>query len=401
MVGRRHAVQGPLALRATGFREELVRLGYSEAAASTHLALLRDLSTWLATEELAPADLTAAQVKLFVDARRQAGHHGLITARGAAPLLEYLVRLGVVPPPSRSLPSGLVELLLEQYHDYLVSQRGLSEGEVTRHGRAAGLFVRSVAGTGDIDWAAVTARDVTCFVVRECSARSRASACKLVSELRSFLRFAQLSGFTTVPLSQAVPPVATWSASSLPRWVPAEEVTALLASCDRQQASGLRDFAILTLLVRLGLRAGEVAAMELDDIDWRAGQIVVHGKGRRDERMPLPDDVGEAMAGYLRHGRPRVTDRSVFLRLRAPLRGLSPQGVSCVVQHASQRAGLAVIGAHRLRHTAATEMLRAGASLTEVGQALRQRVASTTSIYAKVDHVALRALARRWPGDAA
>ncbi len=401
MSRRLRVVQGPLALYAVGFLEELALLGYSKRAASEHLELLGDLSIWLQVESIAAAELTATERERFLDARRACGERKLTTAVGAGPLLDYLMRLGVVPPPSRPEPVGPVEELLERYRVYLVRQRGVTEGEVSRHGAVASLFVRSVVCTSDSGWESLTAGDVTRFVVSECSSRSRASACKLVSELRSFLRFAQIDGCTVLALSQAVPPVATWNASSLPRWVGADEVAALLASCDRQGAAGRRDFAILTMLVRLGLRAGEVAAMELHDIDWRAGEVVVHGKARRDEKLPLPHDVGEALADYLQHGRPSTADRSVFVRLKAPLRKLTTQGVSCVVRHASQQAGLAPIGAHRLRHTAATQMLRAGASLNEVGQVLRQRAAGVTAIYAKVDHVALRKLARPWPGGAA
>jgi site-specific recombinase XerD len=400
MTGRSRVVQGPLSVYAAGFREELVLLGYSAGAAAEHVRLLGDLSAWLAREHVAAGGLTAGQMARFLGGRTRRGHRGLTTAAGAAPLLEYLIVLGVVPAPARVVPGGPAGALLERYRRYLVSQRGLSDREVARHLAVARLFAES-SGSGELDWAAVTAGDVTRFVVQQCSARSRPAACKLVSELRSLLRFAQMEGWTAAALSQAVPPVAAWSASSLPRWVAPEQVAALLAGCDRQTAPGRRDFAILVLLARLGLRAGEVAAMQLGDIDWRAGEAVVHGKGRREEKLPLPQDVGEALTDYLQHGRPRAASRSVFLRVRAPLRGLTPQGVSCVVYGASQRAGLRPIGAHRLRHTAATEMLRAGASLTEVGQVLRQRAAGTTAIYAKVDHNALRALARPWPGGAA
>jgi site-specific recombinase XerD len=161
---------------------------------------------------------------------------------------------------------------------------------------------------------------------------------------------------------------------------------------------GRRDYAILVLLARLGLRAAEVAALRLDDIDWRAGEIVVRGKGHTEERLPLPSDVGAAIAAYLQRGRPRRPEREVFLRMSAPLRGLTPEGVSEVVRAASERAGLGSFGSHRLRHTAGTEMLRAGASLSEVAQVLRHRSVATTAIYAKVDHRALRQLAMPWPG---
>jgi len=188
--------------------------------------------------------------------------------------------------------------------------------------------------------------------------------------------------------------------TTLPRGLTSKQVAGLMASCDRRRGIGRRDYAILVLLVRLGLRAAEVAALRLDDIDWRAGEIVVRGKGRTEERLPLPPDVGAAIAAYLRRSRPRRPEREVFLRVCAPIRGLAPQGVAEVVRAASERAGLGNFGSHRLRHTAGTQMLRAGASLPEVAQVLRHRTIATTTIYAKVDHLALRELAAPWPGSA-
>jgi site-specific recombinase XerD len=173
-----------------------------------------------------------------------------------------------------------------------------------------------------------------------------------------------------------------------------------LASCDRRSSTGQRDFAILVVLSRLGLRAAEVAGLSIDDIDWRAGELVVRGKGRCEERLPLPVDVGEAIASYLQQGRPRRPERELFLRVHAPLRRLSSEGVAEVVRAASERAGLGSFGSHRLRHTAATEMLRAGATLSEVAQVLRHRSMANTVLYAKVDHLALVALAMPWPGVA-
>jgi site-specific recombinase XerD len=243
------------------------------------------------------------------------------------------------------------------------------------------------------------AGDVSRFVTRQCRRLSVRSAERLVNGMRSFLRFALAEGLITAPLASAVPSVARWSGAGLPRGLAPAQVAALLASCDRRRATGRRDYAILVLLGRLGLRAAEVAALRLDDIDWRSGEIVVRGKGRTEERLPLPSDVGEAIAAYLRRGRPQRPEREVFLRASAPLRGLAPEGVSEVVRAASERAGLGSFGAHRLRHTAGTEMLRAGASLSEVAQVLRHRSVATTAIYAKVDHLALRELAMPWPGS--
>jgi len=201
-------------------------------------------------------------------------------------------------------------------------------------------------------------------------------------------------------LAAAVPTVAGWRLAGLPTAFGRQEVARLLASCDRRRTFGRRDFAGLGLLTRLGLRAGEVAALELPDIDWRRGEVVIRGKGRRQERLPLPVDVGEAIVGWLRKGRPHCECTKVFTRVRAPHRGLTSGGVSAIVRAACARAGLPEVNAHRLRHTAATEMLRAGAGLAEVGQVLRHASLLTTSIYAKVDRTALRSLAQPWPGSA-
>ena len=231
--------------------------------------------------------------------------------------------------------------------------------------------------------------------------RSRATTAPIVvPALRSFLRFCYLEGVITRPLHNAVPPVAGWRMSGLPKGISDSSVQRLLESCDRSSARGQRDFAILTLLVRLGLRAGEVVAMVLADLDWRRGELIVHGKARRDEAVPLPKDVGAAIAGYLREGRPPTVDRHVFVRCYAPFRGLTMPRVSGVVYDACDRTGLAHVGAHRLRHTAASTMLANGANLAEIGEALRQRSATSTAIYAKVDRARLSALARPWPGSA-
>jgi integrase/recombinase XerD len=222
-----------------------------------------------------------------------------------------------------------------------------------------------------------------------------------VSALRSLLRFCHVAGLLGAPLAAAVPSVANRRAG-LPRFLEPAEVESLLASCDRRGVAGRRDFAMMTMMVRLGLRAGEVAVLGLGAIDWRRGEITVVGKGPRSERLPLPADVGEAVADYLHHARPEgAIDRCVFVRVKAPHRGLSAGGVTQAVIAAGARAGLGPITAHRLRHTAATGMLRAGAPLAQVGQVLRHRRALTTATYAKVDRDTLRTLARLWPGGAA
>jgi site-specific recombinase XerD len=223
----------------------------------------------------------------------------------------------------------------------------------------------------------------------------------MVTALRSLLRFLHVDGVIGAGLADAVPAVAGRKLAGLPKALAADQVAAMLATCDRGTAVGRRDLAVLTVLSRLGLRAGEAAALRLDDIDWRQGEITVTGKGSRQERLPLPADVGSVVVAYLRDGRPRASHREVFLCARAPHRGMSRGAVTNVAARAARKAGLGTVHAHRLRHSAATAMLSAGGSLNEIGQVLRHRHVLTTAIYAKVDIVALRTVARPWPGSGA
>jgi site-specific recombinase XerD len=243
--------------------------------------------------------------------------------------------------------------------------------------------------------------DVTGFVLRQARVACAHRAQVVAGSLRSFLRFLYKRGHIGVDLAAVVPAVANRRCLGLPKFLPPEQIESLLETCDEVTPAGRRDCGILLLLARLGLRAGEVVHMALDDIDWDAGEIAIRGKGRGEDRLPLPRDVGEALAGYLRQGRPRCSSRRVFIRLRAPNQGFAgPGAIGNVVRRALSRAGLnpAFKGAHLLRHSLATRMLRAGASLAEIGEILRHRHPSTTEIYAKVDLAALRTVAQPWPG---
>lgn len=400
-MGGELGMSGPLAAFASGFGSELVAWGYRPGSAAAQLQLMADASGWLAARGFGPGDLTEALVGRLMAELRASGRSRLVSSRALSPLLEYLRGLGVVPAVV-SVASSSSEELIERYSSYLVERRGLAPSTVRNYVGVARVFLawrETTAGRlclGRLDAVAVSE-----FVLVEAQRSCVGSAKCMVTRLRALLRFLHVEGEIERALADAVPSVAGWRLVGLVKALDARSVQRLLASCDRRRRVGRRDFAIITLLWRLGLRAGEVAALQLLDLDWRAGELLVRGKGSRQERLPLPADVGETLAGWLERGRPRRDSVFVFTRLRAPYGGLSAGAVSQIVRRACERAGLPPVGAHRLRHTAATEMLRAGGSLAEVGQVLRHRGRDVTSIYAKVDRLALAAVVQPWPGSAA
>lgn len=296
------------------------------------------------------------------------------------------------------LEAGSVDGVLAGYRRYLLVERGVSETTAAVYEPRARLFLSQRAGLEGWGLDRLTAADVSDFLARECPLYAAASAQLLVVVVRSLLRYLHLVGLIAAPLEWAVPKVACVRDRSLPRGVSEMTVSALLSSCDRRRTVGRRDYAILLLLARLGLRAGEVARIALEDVQWRAGEIVIYGKGARIDRLPLPVDVGEALVSYLQR-RPAAPDgcRSLFLKVIAPGGAMSRYAVGAVVRDACLRAGVPRVACHQLRHTAATGMLAAGASLEEIGQVLRHRDRRTTAIYARVDRAALGALAQPWP----
>jgi integrase/recombinase XerD len=389
-------VTGPLEPFAAGFIVELEGAGYRPAAAAVQVRVLAHLSRWMQEGDVAPGMLHEPELERF----RQEHLDRVASARGAgmAVVLGYLRGLGVVPA-QESRVLTVADELLEQYRAYLMVERGLTVGTARGYIDIVRPFVESrVSAAGVVQLWDLSPADVLGFLLAETGRRSRKSAKLLVSALRSVLGFWHVQGLIGRPLAGAVPSVAGWKLAGLPQALEAGQVRALLDSCDRSTVAGMRDFAIVTLLVRLGMRRGEIAVLRLDDIDWRAGEIIVRGKGARVERLPLPADVGEAIAVYLRDARPPgFSGREVFVRIKAPRGPLTAGGVTQVVVSASKRADLGEVTAHRLRHTAATELLRQGAPLHEIGELLRHRSVLTTAIYAKVDRDRLRELARPWP----
>lgn len=393
-------VTGPLAPFAPGFARELSQQGYRRKPVTDQVRLLAHLSRWLVGKGLDSTDLSSSVLEEFLGERRSQAYTLWLSPKALVPLIDYLRGIGVTICEPKSEPDP-VELLLARYREYLLGTRGLAPTSARGYIDMVRAFVASRLVDGELDWSSLQAADIRGFVLTASRGRNVGSAKLVTTALRSLLGYAHVEGLTPAPLRDVVPAVAGWRLAGLPRSLQPGEVRRLLAACDRRTVAGRRDCAMLMLLARLGMRAGEVRELTLDDIDWRAGELVVKGKGRRLERLPLPEDVGQALSAYLRRGRPATAQgRTVFVRVRAPHRPLSSSGVTQAVAAAAARAGLQRVSAHRLRHTVATQMVRAGVALPDVGQVLRHRRLATTAIYAKVDRERLRLLARPWPGGA-
>jgi len=393
-------VTGPLVPFVAGFLEDLAERGYSQWSATAHLQVMRHLSLWLAERELGVAELTAPVLTDFVQERRSRGYAKGQSAHGMVRVLtNYLQGVGAMPEAPPQIPETPIEQLLEEFKTYLREERGLAERTLDWYRYVAELFLKDPGCNPGV--VPITAEDIYAFMRNESNTRSVGSLNNVATGLRALLRFLYMRGHIHTSLAAAVPWAPGWRDSGLPRGLEMGQVERLLSSCDRVTVSGRRDFAILTLLSRLGLRAGEVASLRVDDVDWRNGQILVTGKGNRRDSLPLPTDVGEALADYCHQGRPHGWSRALFLQLQAPYGPLTSDAVNRIVGAAARRAGLPRVGPHRLRHSAATAMRRAGAPLFEIGQVLRHRHTATTAGYARDDLGALLAVARPWPGGAA
>jgi site-specific recombinase XerD len=395
---------GLLGPQVEGYRVWLTRRGYTPGTIKNMLADLGRVGRWASAAGLEAVQIDEAGMAAFCAARRAGGQRRIPGARGMAPLLGYLREAGVVPAAERVVtPLGA---LLGRYRVWLVEERGLAATTVRRYENTARRFLREQASAGEVfEPAALTGLDINAFLLRECGRVSAGSAKGRVAELRSLLKFLYVQGITALPLGTAVPPVGGWRLATLPPpTMAAADVQRLLDSCDRSSAVGLRNFAIMALVARLGLRSIEVARLELRDVDWRAGELVVRGKGRRQDRLPLPVEVGEALVAYLSGGRcvDRCPEggRRLFLTCRAPRGPIRADLVGDIVERTCIRAGLPTVGPHRLRHALASELLRHGAGLVAIGQILRHQDLATTALYAKVDLDGLRQVAQPWPGAA-
>ncbi len=392
---------GPLSTHINAIGQQLSQQGYTSSSAKYTMRLLADLSSWLLRQALTAADFNEQLSSEFLQDRSRRCRPHRNDRAALRRLLEHLRDQGILPIPIVETETDDSDRLVGDFQHYLLEQRCLAPTTVDYYLKTVQSFLRERFGTQALNLEALCPQDITDFMIQQARHYSSGRAKLFATALRSFFRFLLQRGAIARDLAQVVPTVPNWRLSTLPRFMKAEDVDRLLQTCDRTTPKGQRDYAILLLLARLGLRAGEVAALTLDDLDWGAGELLICGKGARQDRLPLPHEVGEALATYLRHGRPPSASRQVFLRMRAPRRGFSDgQAVGTIVRRTLVQAGLnpALKGAHLLRHSLATELLHNGASLTEIGELLRHQNIETTRIYAKVDQGALRALALPWPG---
>jgi site-specific recombinase XerD len=394
---------GPSGLYIDGFAAELARAGYSAATAVRYLRAAAHLGLFV---HRARSDLMAVdQSTLKAFARHfprcrclrsggdSTGYHDYF---GAKLFQRHLSQLGVCRGGEVTIDRVDEPALVTTFREWLQAHRGASNPTVRLYARNATELVKEL-GEDVSNW---TVRAVREFVTGRAVRCGSGTTQKRITSLRSFLRFLSASGQSCTDLEDAVPAVASWRLARLPRHLSEDEVTRLIDACDGTAPGHVRDRAILLLLARLGLRAGDVAQLRLVDIDWRSGTLLVTGKGRYQVRLPLPQDVGDSLLAYLEY-RPKMegSDR-VFLRSNAPIRPFkSGDGVSSVVKHALQRAGITspAKGAHLLRHSAATLMLRHGVPLDQIGLVLRHRSLDMTAYYAKADTSLLRDIAQPWP----
>jgi len=396
-----HSYNGPLAVQIDSFANRLLHQGYAINTCKAKILLVADLGHWIERKQFHISNLNEKKICEFIKfrlTRYRPNCHENATLRD---FLAHLRGTGIVAVPAPAVDNSPLGRIESNFARYLEQERGLAQVTIDGYIPIARRFLCERFGTNIILLEELTPPDITQFILHHAHIDSPSRAKLAVTVLRSFLHFLYQRGQISTDLSNFVPTVANWCLSELPKFLKPKEVERLLQGCDQSSPGGQRDYTILLLLARLGLRAGEVVHMELDDIFWETGEFIVRGKSARQDRLPLLQDVGEALATYLCHGRPRCSSRRVFIRMKAPHQGFSSStAISDIVRRAFARAKLhrERKGAHLLRHSLATDMLRQGASLIEIGEILRHQLAHTTEIYAKVAVAELKSLAQPWIG---
>ncbi len=387
----------PLGFHLRTFASSLVEEGYTDRTIQLKLGLLACLGRWLQPTKLAVTDLDERVLEAFLKYRRRVHGGDLRTLRQ---FLDHLRKRNVVPDRKPVCKRSPLADILAEYERHLHSERGLVAHTIVNYQDFVRKFLLERFREGPFRLREIKPSDISDFVLRHGPSMAVGTARSMTTAFRSFLRWLLQKGELKADLAVSVPTVADWRLSTVPKHLTSEEVERVLKACDRRTAIGRRDYAILLLLARLGLRAGEVVALQLEDINWRVGEILIRGKGMLLDRMPLPADAGEALASYLRRDRPPCQTRRVFACAKAPRRGLATSGaLRGIIRRALDRANVHpdFKGAHLLRHSLATSMLRSGATMGEIAEVLRHRALITTEIYAKVDFDGLRSLAQPWP----
>lgn len=397
-----HRLQaGPLKEHINAFVKHLSNEGYAVWTIKYSMRLLADFTTWMQEQSVVITELTEQTVNIFFQQRYQSLRPHRDDQAVLIKLLIYLRMTGTIVEPIKVVNNPAIDNILQIFQQHLTDQRNLTPITIQTYLRTVEHFLMHCYATKPLKLDTLSVSEITDFMLQQARHYSAGHTQLIASGLRNFFRFLLQHGVTKTNFAQCVLTPARRQLSTLPKFMKADDVELLLQSVDQETPAGHRNFAILQLLARLGLRSGEVASLSLDDINWNEGVITVGGKGGHKDQLPLPYEVGQAIARYLCNGRPSCSTRHVFVRLRAPLRGFfNGAAVGTIVRRALKKAGLnpALKGAHLLRHSLATRLLREGASLTEIGELLRHRNLFTTQIYAKVDETALRRLAPPWPG---
>jgi site-specific recombinase XerD len=392
---------GPLAAHVDGFAGQLLSQGYATHTGRLKIRLVADFSAWLDRRHWRVQDLEEEPISEFLKARKRQHLLRRGDPRTLTQLLHHLRQDGHTPQRRAAPSNDPMDQLIRDYGQFLTYQRGLSPTTIDDYLPIARRFLENRFSAGKVCFDKLRVTDVTGFIVRDSSTACPKRAQSAASALRSFLGFLTQAGKIGANLAASVPTVANWSLSELPRFLEPTQVEKILSSCNQSSQIGRRDYAVLLLLARLGLRAGEIVHLSLENINWAAGEVLIRGKSAREDRLPLLPEVGRALAAYLKRDRPACSCRRVFIRMKAPRQGFSSSVAVCdIFRRALARSDIHPPhkGAHLLRRSLATRMLRRGASLNQIGEVLRHQLAQTTEIYAKVDLLALRALAQPWPG---
>ena len=394
---------GPHGQPVERFAARLVEDGLVRHGTWRCLNVVGGLLSWMEGRRWALAALDERMFERYL--RHRAGRQTIQPGDRAAlkRWLSVLREEGVIAPAALP-PLTPHDRIFKEFDAYLRTERGLAPKSIIRHLPVIRRFLHEVCPAGDDDLGKISQEDVILYIERHAQDWSPRTGKAMCSSLRTFLRYLHHRGLNPRALAGCVPSIRQWKLATLPTYLSAAQVQKALDGCDRTTAIGRRDYAILMMLAKLGLRADEVATLTLDDIDWRASEMLVRAKGRQRARMPIPADVGAAVVAYLRNGRPTSSCRRLFVRTLAPHVGFaSGCAITMIAKTALDRVGIegcAHRGAHIFRHSLATELLRSGATLSEIGQLLRHESHDTTRIYAKVDIEALRTLSLPWPGGA-